>query len=35
MNAYIIITMVMITACFGFCCFDLGIHTQAWKGKEP
>lgn len=26
MNAYIIITMVMITACIGFCCFDLGVR---------
>lgn len=26
MNAYIIITMIMITACIGFCCFDLGVR---------
>ena len=33
MNAYIIITMVMITACIGFCCFDLGIR-YATNGDE-
>ena len=33
MNAYIIITMVMITACIGFCCFDLGIR-YATNGAE-
>lgn len=33
MNAYIIITMVMITACIGFCCFDLGVR-YATNGDE-
>lgn len=33
MNAYIIITMIMITACIGFCCFDLGVR-YATNGDE-
>ena len=33
MNAYIIITMIMITTCVGFCCFDLGVR-YATNGDE-
>lgn len=33
MNAYIIIIMFMITACIGFCCFDLGVR-YATNGDE-
>lgn len=33
MNAYIIIIMVMISFCIGFCCFDLGVR-YATNGDE-
>lgn len=33
MNGYIIMIMVMMAACIGFCCFDLGVR-YATHGDE-